>query len=197
MDRKLAEELFEEFHTPLHVRRHCEQVAKVSVDLATKIKENGHEVDIDLIEFTALIHDLVRVVDFREWHPENFPQEVTDEDLKIWNEQREKYAGTHHADALTEALKDRNIDEAINIASKHKYVCIVDESCKPTSLEEKIIYYADKRVKHDEIVALDERFTDGRKRYSINEDPKKAAFAEQAEDAIRALEKELLSLAGE
>lgn len=34
----------------------------------------------------------------------------------------------------------------------------------------KIIFYADKRVKHDKIVTLKERFNDLRKRYATNEE---------------------------
>jgi len=41
---------------------------------------------------------------------------------------------------------------------------ILDEKEKPTTWEEKLVYYADKRVMHDRIVPLKERLEEAHKR---------------------------------
>ena len=41
----------------------------------------------------------------------------------------------------------------------------VSKNDRPQTLEEKILYYADKRVCHDRIVTIKKRLEDGRKRY--------------------------------
>jgi len=194
MNKKIAQQLYEEFHTPIHVRAHCAKVAGVAVELANKISDAGEDLDIELIEFTALIHDLVRYVDFRTFEPETFEPRPSEEDIQFWIEMREKYKGVHHADALVKVLKGRGYDKSLEIGRKHRYACIIDPSCRPETLEEKIVYYADKRVKHDQIVDLEERFRDGRERYDISS-KESIEFASKAEAAVKLLEKELFALA--
>ena len=43
-------------------------------------------------------------------------------------------------------------------------MALLDEKEKPDTWEEKLLYYADKRVMHDKIVPLKERLAEGHKR---------------------------------
>ena len=43
-------------------------------------------------------------------------------------------------------------------------MALLDEKEKPRSREEKLLYYADKRVMHDKIVSLKDRLAEGHKR---------------------------------
>ena len=45
---------------------------------------------------------------------------------------------------------------------------IENEEVQPKTIEEKIVFYADKRVKDNKIVSLEERFEDIKKRYNLN-----------------------------
>ena len=49
-------------------------------------------------------------------------------------------------------------------------MALLDESEKPQSWEEKLLYYADKRVMHETIVSLKDRLTEGHKRNIFQHD---------------------------
>ena len=62
----------------------------------------------------------------------------------------------------------QNIHEPIigKIIRKHNFICILDETPNGlNSWEEKLLYYADKRVRHDQLVSLQDRLNDLKKRY--------------------------------
>jgi HD superfamily phosphodiesterase len=70
-----------------------------------------------------------------------------------------------------------------------------EEEMKPCTIEEKIIYYADKRVMHDKVVPLAERLEEGHRRNTRPAD-RKTVDVDYIDSLIFELEKELLS-AGE
>lgn len=186
MTDQQIKDLWDEFHTPLHVRRHCETVADFCAKLGQKLVERGEKLDMGSLRRAALLHDMVRVVDFRKFNPENFPAKPSGKDIEVWTGLREKYAGMHHADAAADLLEERGEHVIAEIVRKHKFVQILDGF---ETLEEKVLYYADKRVKHDKVVTLGERLEDGKKRNGPdNEDP---SVAKKMDDAVFALEKEL------
>ena len=81
------------------------------------------------------------------------------------------------------------------IIRKHDFrslIAAADED-RPQTLEEKILYYADKRVCHDRIVSLKRRLEDGRKRYFP--DGKIPVHDRMIAQKLRTLEKELLTKA--
>ncbi len=151
--------LIEEFHVPRHVMRHCEGVATFAVKLGGKFIAAGEKIDLDLLYQAAMVHDLVRVVDFGHFHPEKFPGGFTQQDLEVWEALRKKYAGIHHADAGAQILEERGFSKIAEVVRAHRFIHI---KIGFKSWEERILYYADKRVKHDKIVTLEERLRDGR-----------------------------------
>jgi hypothetical protein len=52
------------------------------------------------------------------------------------------------------------------VIRKHRYTAIAHQKDKPVTWEEKLVYYADKRVMHDRIVSLKERLDEAHKRYA-------------------------------
>ena len=68
-----------------------------------------------------------------------------------------------HEDAAYEVLKEKYPVLALTI-KRHKYAAILDEQEGPRTWEEKIVYYADKRVMHDKVVSLGQRLEEGHKR---------------------------------
>lgn len=70
-----------------------------------------------------------------------------------------------HVQEGTKLLKKMNELEIAQIIAVHGLY----PDSQPKTWEDKIVYYADKRVKHDEIVLLQERINDIIKRYSCSE----------------------------
>jgi putative nucleotidyltransferase with HDIG domain len=137
--RKKCFEIISDHHVPLRVLRHSLAAAKLAVFLAKRFVEKEIEIDIDLLEKACLLHDIARVCD------------------------REKYKGLFHEDAAYEILKD-DYSELASLIRKHKYMGMLDKERRPSTWEEKIIFYADMRVMHDKIAPLKERLEEGHKR---------------------------------
>ncbi|MDP2624619.1 MAG: HD domain-containing protein [Candidatus Peregrinibacteria bacterium] len=164
MNREEAQQLLNKFHTPKHVQAHCKQVAKVGEFLALKMKEKGIKVDPEKVWIAGLIHDIMRVVDFKTLESDL----GTKEDQKTWKKLRKEHHGKHHADVGAETLEREGEIELANIVRQHKYTAI-DSQNPPSTWEAKLLYYADKRVSHDKILPLMERLEEGRKRHYPNQ----------------------------
>lgn len=156
-----AAQLITEFRVPLHVRRHCAAVANFAIELGEKLIAAGEKINLDLLRHSALLHDFMRVVDFRIFSPEKFPDPASAEDVKFWKMLREKYAGRGHEEVAAQILEERGFSDVARVVLKHRFVQIKKGF---DTWEEKILYYADKRVMHDKRVTLKERLEEGRKR---------------------------------
>ena len=149
-------ELMDEFGVPLHIRKHSLAVARLGVFLAKRLKEKSISVDVDLVDRACLLHDLLRIYDLEE-------------------SGSNRYAGFRsltrnscHEDAAYELLKDKYPELALAV-KRHRYAALLDEKDKPVTWEQKLVYYADKRVMHDRIVPLKERLEEAHRR---NADPR-------------------------
>ena len=138
-------ELFKEAGlTPnfINILHHCRKVNAIAMFIATKLKEKGEEIDLDLVDIASFLHDVKKA------------EEVN---LKDW--------GSHEKRAA-EFLKAKGYNELACIILKHRSEESVLNGIKGMSWEDKLVYYADKRVKHDEVVSAKERMRDGFERYS-------------------------------
>ncbi len=153
-------EIIKEYHVPEHILRHSLAVAKLAVFLAERLNEKGIEVDSDLVNRACLLHDIVRVCDFKELDYSKFKQIITERDKVKWRQIRAEYEGISHEDAAYDILKDKYPEVASTI-KRHRYMAMLDEGTRPSTWEEKLVYYADTRVMHDRIVPLKERLQDG------------------------------------
>ncbi len=184
-------QLYDEWATPQHVRAHIKQVTHVAIQLAQAFIEQGEIINVNLLYAASMLHDISRVCDFSSLDRNQFKEEVTDEKWKKWQACRRDYKGMHHADIAFDQFTKLGFSEVAEVVRLHKSLNIVDEPDSYDTLEKKILYYADKRVKHDEIVDLDERFRDGRERYGKYDDRQTRERFEQVEKKTRQLEKEL------
>lgn len=183
--------ILEEYRTPPHVRRHCEAVARLAIELGEKLALRGHPVDTAAVTHGALLHDFVRIVDFKEFKPTTWGYAVSPEDVALWKSLREKYAGMHHAIVGGEILRAKGYADIAAIVEKHRYLQIAEGF---DSWEEKLVYYADKRAKFDVIVPLKERIAEARKRNGYETASKDESHA--LDEKVFALEKEIYEAAG-
>jgi len=161
--RKECLALLAEYHVPPHIVSHSKAVAKLAVFLAQRLNENSTVIDIELLDRACLLHDLMRVFDFPEPDYNLFERNLPAEEKVKWRRLRTKYKASSHEDAACDILKEQYPALALAI-KRHRYMALLDEKEKPDTWEEKLLYYADKRVMHETIVPLKERLAEGHKR---------------------------------
>lgn len=161
--RQQCLELIEELHVPLHIKKHSLAVAKLGVFLAKKLQEKGVPVNIDLVDRACLLHDILRICDFSESDYHKFADTATEEGRAHWQNLKAKYSAVRHEEAAYELLKEEYPELALTIR-KHRYMALLDEKERPKTWEEKLVYYADKRVMADRIVPLQTRLVEAHKR---------------------------------
>ena len=138
-DRDFALDLLKRLKIPLSVRRHSEKVAEKAIEIALKIKKNN--VDLNLIEIGALLHDIGRT----------------------------KTHSFKHALIGGKILRQRGFsDKLARICETHilggldkedaKKVGLPEKDYLPITLEEKIICLADKHMAGTREVSIEHRF---------------------------------------
>lgn len=121
-----------------NVIEHCKTVAKIALKIARKLKKNGFNVDLKLVEVGALLHDIGR----------------------------SKTHTVHHAIVGAKIAKQYNLSEPlIRIIERHVGGGISAEEAEklgwpvkdyfPETLEEKIVCYADKLVEGNKEVPVE------------------------------------------
>lgn len=194
VDDELVEKYWKDWVCPLHVRTHQKQVAKVALQIGQALVEKNILLDLNMLNTAALLHDMARVVDFKELDRSKFDEEVTDEKWMKWKDMRSQFAGMHHADVACGALLEDGYTKTAELIRLHRSTAILEEPERYSILEVAILYYADKRVRHHEIVSLAERFEDGRQRYGKYDDAEQKERFLQVEKATQELEKQLFAL---
>jgi 5'-deoxynucleotidase YfbR-like HD superfamily hydrolase len=129
--------MLKEHHVPSHIVAHSLAVAKLAVFLSERLKEKGLPVDVALVDSACLLHDIFRICELEK--------------------------SEAHEDAAYNLLKKKYPVLALTV-KKHRYSSLLDEKERPTTWEEKLVYYADKRVMHDRIVPLKQRLEEAHKR---------------------------------
>ena len=190
--RKECLVILAEYHVPPHIVSHSQAVAKLAVFLAQRLNEKGAAVDVILLEGACLLHDLLRVLDFKESDYNRFERTLPEEEKAKWQRLRAKYKASSHEDAAYDILREQYPALALAI-KKHRYMILLDEKEKPDTWEEKLLYYADKRVMHERIVPLKERLAEGHKRnvFSHGSEAKSKINTAKVDPLIYEMEKEI------
>jgi len=169
-NREQAIEFLRETNCPPQIINHCIAVANYALEIARKLQEKDINLDLQLIEAGALLHDIGR----------------------------SKTHSVDHAIAGVEVAKNLGLSPSIvNIIKRHVGAGITPDEAQqlgwskdnyiPQTLEEKIVCYADKRVDNDKgAVPIQTEI----KRLQ------KAGF-EQAAERVRLLHIEITNLLGE
>jgi uncharacterized protein len=127
--REQAIQLLRESQCSPKVIKHCKAVAELALETAEKCKQNGLNVNLELVEIGALLHDIGR----------------------------SKTHSVHHAVVGAEILKAADLPEpVISIVKRHVGGGITPNEAAqlgwpkdvyaPVTIEEKIVSYADKLI---------------------------------------------------
>jgi uncharacterized protein len=139
--RSEALQLLKDAKCASHVLRHCRAVATVAVRIAQEISEQGTNVDIDLVQAGALLHDIGRGVTHSADHG---------------------VAGVIIAQSFGLApslirIIERHIGSGIDTKEARRLGLPI-KNYLPKSLEEKIVTYADKLIEGAREVGYEEAF---------------------------------------
>lgn len=189
-DQQMINNLICEFATPKHIIKHQEGVAKVADFLAEAIFQRGVFLDLNLVHASAILHDLVRYVNFFSFDVGQFAENVSKQKQAIWEDVTGKYANMHHGDAASLILESKGYSSCAQVISHHKSKAILSDQIM--AMEEKIVFFADKKVLHDRIVTVKDRLLDGRVRHAVKDLSKQRIL----ENRIKALGEELFRLGG-
>ena len=194
MTEKQLQQLITTYRVPLHIQKHMQKVAEVAIFIGEKINASSNKVDLELLRQSALLHDVLKLCDFKDLDLEHFQQTITAEDIQFWTALMKSCSHIGHCEAAYNMLNDLGETKLATIIRKHSTETIITVEGELITWEEKILYYADKRVKHDQVVSLKERLADLRKRYNREKNP----HPEEPliEKAIYKLEKEICGKAG-
>jgi len=122
--------LLEKYSTPNHIILHSEMVWEVGKVVAEGLSRKKYPIDIDLIRASCLLHDIGKYLCIIEGRG-------------------------YHDIRGQQILESEGLPDIARIVVQH--VVLRGENDRPLA-EEHVLFYADKRVVHDEIVTLDERF---------------------------------------
>ena len=149
-----------------HIIDHSIEVTKVALYLAMELNKRGQSIDLGLVEAASLLHDLTK-----------------SECLKTKKD---------HAQTGSQRLKGMGYVRVGEVVAEHIHLARKNDPSLVT--EEEIVNYADKRVQHDRIVSLEERFCDLMDRYGKSQ--KASEQMEQFKKATFEIENKIFSILG-
>jgi uncharacterized protein len=122
--------LLAKYDTPDHIVAHSQKVWEVARVLSDGLLRRNYPINIDLLRASSLLHDIGK-----------YPCIVD---------------GSGYHDVRGEQiLQSEGFDAVADIVVQH---VVLRRSPIPRIGEEHVVFYADKRVVHDEVVMLDDRF---------------------------------------
>ncbi len=159
-DREI-EEWQRDVRLPQHIINHCKAVRNIAENIADHCERHGMIVRKKAVSAAALLHDLLRFVDFtHNGNPEK-NAEQSEDDRTFWAEMTAHYPPPHeHAIGIW--LREKGYPLIAQIAEAHRG----DKAdTLPYSLEQMIVAYADKRLIGETVVSIEDRFRDLSMRY--------------------------------
>ncbi|MFX0060584.1 MAG: HD domain-containing protein [Candidatus Hermodarchaeota archaeon] len=129
---------FKLFRLPKEVIDHCTLVSRVSLFLGKKLREKGQDINLELLEKGALLHDLDKIISL------------------------ERKQG--HGETTAQFLSEQGMKEVALIAYRHRLDRLGTED-EPATWCEKIVFYADKICQNSTVTSLENRLKDLNRRY--------------------------------
>ncbi len=141
-----AQRVWKKAKTPSHVQAHCKKVAAVAVAIVKAAKARGFHADVELARRAALVHDACKI--------------------------RAMKTGANEKSLLRKTLSKKSPELEIVLQTDLPFLLREQAFC---GIESLIVYYADKRVMHTNVVSLRARLFDLLKRYPMYADDIRAA----------------------
>lgn len=138
-DRDTCLSILNEYNVDPHIVAHSVSVERVALYIARLQLDRGDggDIDLSLVSAGALLHDIAKVPAI--------------------------HAGVRHSDMGADMVQDLGLFEVAPLVRQH---VLLDEYNKNgTVTEAELVNYGDKRVTHDQIVTLAQRFDDLYVRY--------------------------------
>lgn len=122
-------QLMDAYRMLANIRAHSVVVAKVACIIAQGLRETDIDISVETVTAGALLHDIGKTASLQ--------------------------SGQDHSKIGRQICLENHLDEIAPIVAEH--VRLKDYRLNGNYSEKEIVFYADKRVNHDQIVSLDER----------------------------------------
>jgi putative nucleotidyltransferase with HDIG domain len=143
-DQAACTALWDKYDMPPHIRAHSAQVAFIVACLGSRLQAVGANINLQLLLAGALLHDIAKAYTI-------------------------KFGGSHAQLGASWMRREAGYYHVTQIVLHHVHwpwaLDVYNESMLPALL----VVYADKRVKHDRLVTIEERFADLMCRYGHTE----------------------------
>ena len=159
-DRKTCLQMMDNYDMLPNIKDHSILVADLAIIIGRQLNKNGSELDLDLIEAAALLHDITKTKSIK--------------------------TGENHCKSGGKLLRNLGYQRISEIVEQH----VLPDKIEGNVSEEEVVCYADKRILHDKIVSLDERFEYLLERYGKNE--KSVSFVNEARLKLLVIEKRII-----
>lgn len=131
-------ELIQRYEMLPNIFRHSQLVTDVALLIARELNSVGEQLDLALVEAGALLHDITKTMSIQTTE--------------------------NHAKTGSEVLASLGYVAVANIVRQH--ICLDSASSDLDAVTEaELVNYSDKRVKHEEVVDIEDRFQDVLERY--------------------------------
>lgn len=132
-------ELMDEYEMLANIRAHSIMVARVAELITRHIRQNSFQLSMELVLAGSLLHDIAKTPCLN--------------------------SKCRHDREGEKIVLRHGFDEIAEIVAEH----VVLQKIKPGVISEKqIVYYADKRINHDQVVSLDDRLVYIMDRYGLD-----------------------------
>ncbi len=132
----------DQYHMLEHIKAHSVVVARVARMIAEGLRDVNMDISVLKTTVGALMHDIGKTPSLT--------------------------SGENHAELGKQICIENGLDEIADIVGEH--VKLKDYHLNGTNSEKVVVFYADKRVKHDKIVTLEERQDYILKRYGRDQE---------------------------
>ncbi|MCQ2550926.1 MAG: HD domain-containing protein [Clostridia bacterium] len=147
-DREI-EEIYLEYKTPEHVKGHCRAVTHSAMAIASKLNENGFNLDLDLIYCAGIIHDAARIYPEHQVVIADKMDEMGHHDIAAIVRVHMRYNGFSRNINETDmvCLGDRVVKEDKYVGLDERIEYIIDKAGRTKEVEEKLYKKRDENRK--------------------------------------------------
>ncbi len=151
--------ILKENSVPDNIIAHSKAVCNIALKIADLLEKKGIKLNRNLIVAASLLHDV------------------------------KKLSLNDHVAEGFELLKSLGFEKVAEVIKKHGLYHLGKDDFTPKTWEEKIVFYADKRVKGNKIVSVDERFEYIKQRYKKDDVENEIKFTKKIEKELLGNEK--------